>query len=58
MRIDSCRKCGEKLETLKNCLECNVPTTLQCVQCNFVTDEQLHFQCDVPLLLKVKVGRR
>ena len=57
MKMDSCRNCGEKLEIEKKCSTCNEPITFQCVQCNFLTVEQLHFQCSVPLL-KVQIGRR
>ena len=57
MKIDSCRKCGQELEIQKKCSSCNEPITFQCVYCNYLTDEQLHFQCSVPLL-KVQIGRR
>jgi len=50
MRINSCRKCGQELHIQKKCSSCNEPITLQCVRCNFLTDEQVHFHYSVPLL--------
>ena len=57
MRIDSCRKCGEKLEVQKKCTVCDEPILFQCVTCNYSTDNQWHSQCSVPLL-EVQSGRR
>lgn len=57
MRIDSCRKCGEKLEIQKQCSMCNEAILFWCLKCNYSTERQFHSQCSVPLL-KVNSGRR
>lgn len=54
MRIESCRKCGKKLGIQKKCELCNEPITFQCVTCNYLTDDQLHFQCSTPLLVQTR----
>ena len=45
MRIESCRKCGKELELIQNCSVCNRPTQFHCVNCDNITDEQIHLEC-------------
>lgn len=45
MRIDLCRRCGQKLVTHTKCNICNVPTVFYCSSCHVETDEQFHYDC-------------
>lgn len=45
MKDESCRRCGHRLEVNKKCNVCYVPNQLQCHECGYVSDEQIHFQC-------------
>jgi hypothetical protein len=45
MRIDSCRKCGTKLEVNKKCTVCKEANQFFCHSCNHVADEQIHAVC-------------
>ena len=45
MRNDSCRKCGNKMETKDKCSTCKEPTKFVCSQCLVETEEQIHLQC-------------
>lgn len=45
MRVDSCRKCGEKLKIKQKCSICSEPIKFSCKNCLFETDEQIHPMC-------------
>ena len=47
MRIDSCRKCGLGLEVNKKCDVCRDPIQFFCHNCGTITDEQIHFICNL-----------
>ena len=42
MRIDSCRKCGEELQVIQLCNQCNQPLHLECNYCNVYIDDPIH----------------
>lgn len=45
MRNDSCRKCGNHLDTIKICSYCDMPIQFHCNNCNVDTEEQIHLDC-------------
>lgn len=45
MKDESCRKCGNALEVNKKCDICYIPNQMHCHECEYVSDEQIHFQC-------------
>ena len=45
MRKDSCRKCGNLLETIQTCSFCEKPIQFHCKNCNKDSEEQIHFDC-------------
>ena len=47
MKQDSCRKCGEELEVKKTCNICSQANQFSCKKCGYVTEEQIHFQCNM-----------
>ena len=47
MRTDSCRKCGDELESNKKCQVCSESNQFVCHKCGEVTGEQIHSTCIV-----------
>ncbi len=45
MRVDSCRKCGDRLEINKKCTICSSAIKFCCKKCNFESEEQIHSLC-------------
>ena len=45
MKQDSCRKCGVVLEVKKRCDICSQANQFFCHNCDYVSEEQIHFQC-------------
>ncbi len=45
MRKDSCRKCGNLLETIQACSFCGEPIQFHCKNCNIDSEEQIHLDC-------------
>jgi predicted amidophosphoribosyltransferase len=43
MRIDSCRKCGNKLQVMKLCSNCDQPLHFECNDCNVFVDDPIHY---------------
>ena len=50
MRLDSCRRCGTELEINKRCNACSKPNQFFCHRCGHVTNEQIHFTCNLKSL--------
>ncbi len=44
-RQDSCRGCGNEIQPLHFCSDCNQPYQFQCANCKLYIDEQIHFGC-------------
>jgi len=42
MRIDSCRKCGNKLQVRSLCNFCNQALKIECDSCNAFVDNPIH----------------
>ena len=42
MRIDSCRKCGEELQVMQLCNNCNQPLHFECSNCIVYVDDPIH----------------
>ncbi len=42
MRIDSCRKCGEELQAMRLCNNCEQPLHFECNNCNAFVDDPIH----------------
>lgn len=42
MRIDSCRKCGEELQVMQLCNNCNQPLHFECSNCIVFVDDPIH----------------
>ena len=42
IRIDSCRKCGEELQVMRPCSNCDQPLHFECNNCNAYVDDPIH----------------
>ena len=42
IRIDSCRKCGEELQVMRLCNNCDQPLHFECNNCNVFVDDPIH----------------
>jgi len=42
MRIDSCRKCGQELQVMQLCNNCNQPLHFECNNCVVFVDDPIH----------------
>ncbi len=42
MRIDSCRKCGQELQVMILCSNCDQPLHFECSNCNVFVDNPIH----------------
>ena len=42
MRVDSCRKCGEELQVMKLCSNCDQPLHFKCKNCNAFVEDPIH----------------
>jgi len=41
-RIDSCRKCGNRLHAIRHCGDCEQPTIFECYNCHAFIDKPIH----------------
>jgi predicted amidophosphoribosyltransferase len=53
MRIDSCRKCGQELQIMQICGNCDQPLHFECNNCITFVDVPIH-QHENFALLKIK----
>ena len=42
IRIDACRKCGEELQVMRLCNNCDQPLHFECNNCNAFVDDPIH----------------
>jgi len=42
MRIDSCRKCGQELQIIELCSNCDQPLHFECNNCITFIDDPIH----------------
>ena len=42
IRIDSCRKCGEELQVMRLCNNCDQPLHFECNNCISFVDDPIH----------------
>jgi len=42
MRIDSCRNCGQELQVMQVCSNCDQPLHFECKNCNVFVDDPIH----------------
>jgi len=42
MRIDSCRNCGQELQVMQLCSDCDQPLRFECNNCNAFVDDPIH----------------
>ena len=42
IRIDSCRKCGEELQVMRLCNNCDQPLHFECNNCSAFVDNPIH----------------
>ena len=52
MRIDLCRKCGQELQVMQLCNNCNQPLHFECSNCTVFVDDPIHqhnYLLDSPL---------
>ena len=41
-RIDSCKKCGNRLHAIRYCRDCGQPTIFECYNCHAFVDDPIH----------------
>ena len=41
-RIDSCRKCGNRLHAIRHCRDCEQPLVFECYNCHAFVDDPIH----------------
>ena len=46
MRIDSCRICGNELQVIHVCADCNEPKGLECKHCRKSVDDHIHLHIE------------
>jgi predicted amidophosphoribosyltransferase len=42
MRVNSCRKCGQELQVMKICSNCDQPLHFECNNCKAFVDDPIH----------------
>ena len=55
MRIDSCRKCGNKLTVNLLCSNCDQPLHFECSNCNSFVDDPIHLHRNILMNEVVKI---